>query len=584
MYGPTETTVWSTCSQVTSRQEIHIGRPIDNTDVYIVDARLQPVPVGVVGELLIGGDGLARGYLKRPELTAEKFIPHPFKPQGRVYRTGDLARFRADGTIVCLGRVDSQVKIRGFRIELGEIEAVLARQPGVIDAVVAVHDSPQREQQLVAYVVLHMGTALSADELRRGLREDLPEYMLPTAFVPLERVPLTPNGKIDRRALPVPTADQLAPVVGGVAPRNATEARLAELLAEVLGLDSVGITDDFFVLGGHSLLAVRFFAEIERRFGRKLPLASLFASPTVEGLARELDGRGPDGREWSSLVPIREQGTKPRLFFVHGAGGNVLLFRDFVESLGADYPLYAFQSQGLDGQATPLTTVEEMAAHYVSELTSFQAQGPYCLGGYCLGGLVAYEMARLLRQRGDDVSIVALLDTYNPASVRPSSRIGMLWQRAKFHCANVMSLRPREIQDYLKEKIRVARDGELWNLTNLNGADRAANSGGGSGHVQRINDRAAELYRPQSYDGSVTLLKPQVNYSFYPDPRMGWGDLVKGELDIVVLPVNPHAMLVTPFVTHLVDALRERLDQASTGRPAATAARNIGELTALTGS
>jgi amino acid adenylation domain-containing protein len=570
MYGPTETTIWSTCSRVLAADDIHIGRPIANTQTYVLDARLQPVPIGGIGELFIGGDGLARGYLNQPELTAEKFIPNPFQTQARLYRTGDLARYRADGNIVCLGRIDFQVKLRGYRIELGEIEAVLAAHPGVSESVVSVYETGEGSQQLVAWVVYRSGQTPTFSDLRKHLQQKLPDYMVPTIFVPLDRLPLTPNGKMDRRALPPPNSGHAAKAASYVAPRNETEAKLAKILSRVLGLERVGVTDDFFALGGHSLLAVMFFAEIERQMNRKFPLATLFRAATVEKLAREFEVDREVHSEWSSLVAIQPEGSKPPLYCVHGAGGNILLYRDLTRELGRDYPVYGFQSRGLDGRTKPLNTVEEMAVHYLAELKSFQPEGPYRLAGYCLGGMIAYQMARILQQSGDSVALVALLDSYNPSEIGSASRVKAIWQRTKFHFSNIKKLRLREFGRYFKEKLRVAREGELSNLLGLENKPQGENTPPGDLaitrssseiNIQRLNDHATALFRPEPYSGSVVLLKPEVNYSFMSDPQMGWGKLVKGDLDTVALPVNPHAMLVEPFVKHLAGALRRRLDQ-----------------------
>ena len=513
------------------------------------------MPVGVVGELLIGGDGLARGYLNRPELTAEKFIPHPFKPEARLYRTGDLAKYRPDGNLVCLGRVDFQVKLRGYRVELGEIEAVLTRHPDVMQAVVSLPSDGPGGERLVAYVVQREGASLAAEDLRQHLRRELPEYMVPAVFVPLERFPLTPNGKVDRKALPEPDQQRLAAAAAYIAPRNETEVMLAAIWSQVLGLERVGVTDDFFDLGGHSLLAVKLFAEIESQTGRRLPLSLLFSSATIERLAREFEMVPSAVRNWSSLVPIHPKGTKPVLYCVHGAGGNVLLYRDLAANLGPDYPVYGFQSKGLDGHSQPLTTIEEMASYYLAELKSYQPEGPYCLAGYCLGGLIAYQMARLLRQSGDVVAFVALLDSYNPAMSETAGVMRQVWQRVKFHIANLTGLRGPELRRYLMEKGRVARDGEFANMLGSGVSSRGGEREGGEARVQPINDRAVGAFKPEPYHGPVVLLRPRVNYDFLPDPKMGWSDLVNGT-GCGVLPVNPHAMLVEPFVRHLADALR----------------------------
>ena len=289
LYGPTETTIWSSAAKVEPGDgPISIGRPILETQLYVLDSRLRPVPQGVAGELYIGGSGLARGYLRRPGLTAERFLPDPFGPPGgRLYRTGDLARWRADGALECLGRVDHQVKVRGFRIELGEIEAVLAKQPGVRDAVVRAREDNPGDVRLVAYVVPAEGQpAPQPADLRKALAAGLPDYMVPALFVSLEALPLTPNGKVDRNALPAPEPSRSE---AAVAPRNPVEEALAGIWAEVLGAESVGVFDDFFERGGHSLLAAQVLARLRDAFGVDLPLAELFDSPTVAAQARMVE-------------------------------------------------------------------------------------------------------------------------------------------------------------------------------------------------------------------------------------------------------------------------------------------------------
>jgi amino acid adenylation domain-containing protein len=349
MYGPTETTIWSATHSVgTAGNAIPIGRPIDNTQIYILDPDLNPVPIGVPGELYIGGVGLARGYRNRPELVAEKFIPHPLSGDqgGRLYRTGDMARFFADGTIECLGRTDHQVKLRGFRIELGEIEAMLAQHPAVQQAVV-VDREITGDRRLIGYVAA-AASAPSGSELKVFLRARLPEYMIPAGFVFMEKLPLTPNGKVDRRALPQPEGTGAERENGFLAPRDAIELQLANAWENTLGVKPIGIKDNFFELGGHSLLAVRLFAQIEKVFGKKLPLATLFQAPDVENFAKLLRQEGwlPS---WSSLVPIQPNGSRPPFFCVHAHGGNVLNFKDLARHLGPDQPFYGLQAQGLDG-------------------------------------------------------------------------------------------------------------------------------------------------------------------------------------------------------------------------------------------
>ncbi|HEV8693706.1 MAG TPA: amino acid adenylation domain-containing protein, partial [Lysobacter sp.] len=309
LYGPTETTVWSTVEQVTAGDDaISIGRPLANTEVYIVDARLQPVPVGVPGELLIGGLGVARGYLARPDLTAEKFIPDPFgaRSDARLYCTGDLARWRRDGKLEVLGRIDHQVKLRGFRIELGEIESVLSEHAAVGQAVVICREDRPGDKRLVAYVVPQAGAAPTNTELRAFAREHLPEYMVPSSCVALERLPMTPNGKVDRRALPPPElgASEMSDYV---APRTGEEETLAKLWAEVLGVERVGIHDDFFDLGGHSLLATQLITRVQKAFGGDVALRLLFEAPSVAAFAERLLQQRMDSIDADALAGMLDQ-------------------------------------------------------------------------------------------------------------------------------------------------------------------------------------------------------------------------------------------------------------------------------------
>lgn len=577
MYGPTETTVWSTCAHVTDAADIHIGRPIDNTEIYILDANRQPLPIGVAGELLIGGAGLARGYLNRSELTAEKFVPHPFKPGQRLYRTGDLARYRNDGTIDCLGRLDFQVKIRGFRIELGEIEAQLAAHPQVKQTVVVAREDMPGDPRLVAYVAAPSAAEPpSIGELREHLRARLPEYMIPSAFVLLDTLPLTPNGKIDRKALPAPEVAAVVASKTAVPPRNATEKRLMAIFEEVLKARVASVEDNFFELGGHSILAARLMASIEKDVGIRLPLATLLKDPTIEGIAMVLGDASKRSAQqgWSPLVRIQPKGTRPPLFLVHGAGGNVLLYRDLALRLGDEQPLYGLQAVGLDGKTSPLATVEEMAQTYLPYLRRIQPSGPYHLGGYCMGGMVAYEMARHLVEEGKSVALLALLDTYNLSTIA-NAHAGsgsQLFQRLRFHLGNLAQLRPGELAGYLKEKVRIAKDGELANiLGSVFGSSYEPGTGSSSAPgketVQEANDRAATLFRPRPFGGKVTVFRPQMNYDLFPDSRMGWGDLTSGGVEVVELAVNPHGMLVEPFVKQLAGELRRQLSSVA-GRPA----------------
>jgi amino acid adenylation domain-containing protein len=415
MYGPTETTIWSTIERVeVDDQEITIGRPIENTEIYVLDDQLQPVPIGVSGEIYIGGDGLARGYHRRPDMTADRFIPHPFSihPNARLYRTGDLGRYRKDGKILHLGRMDHQVKIRGFRIELGEIESVLSRHPKLTKAVVTAREDRHGLKQLIAYVVPVEGSPIAAEELRSFMRSVLPDYMVPLYCMFLEQLPLTANKKVDRGALPPPDFEHHSGGSSYVQPRNGMEVQLTALWQQVLEVQEIGVHDNFFDLGGNSLKAAQLFFHLETVFGKQLPLATLFQAPTIAELADVLT-RANWTPPWQSLVAIQPSGSATPIFMVPGVGGNVLVFAKLAKLMGSEHPIYGLQARGLDGKEAPFTSVPEMASHYVHAIRQVQPEGPYLMAGVCTGGLIVYEMAQQLATEGKN-STIFMLDTWHP--------------------------------------------------------------------------------------------------------------------------------------------------------------------------
>ncbi len=432
MYGITETTVHVTHRRIRladtdASMGSMIGAAIPDLCVYILDRHLQPVPIGVVGEIFVGGAGVARGYLNRAELTAERFIADPFsdRPGARVYRSGDLARRTSTGDLEYLGRLDHQVKLRGFRIELGEIEATLAAQPQVSAAVVVVREDTPGDQRLVAYVVAQE-TALEMDvgALRAALKRALPDYMIPGAFVSLPVLPLTPNGKIDRALLPKPSVAAQDSTVRHASPRDPIERSLCEIWSKFLGARQIGIDDNFFDLGGHSILAARMFAQLDQRFGRQLPLATLFSAPTIRELARHYR-ETLEPAAGVALVPITVGGSLPPLFAVPGGGGNVLNLAPLARDLGSDQPFYGLQSIGLDGSTEPLERIEEMAERYLREVRQIQPHGPYRLLGVCFGATVAFEMSHQLLRAGEEVAFLGLVDPSSlggDLSAKPPSR------------------------------------------------------------------------------------------------------------------------------------------------------------------
>jgi len=414
-YGPTEATTFSTTYEITAVKDgsIPIGRPIGNARAYVLDARQQLVPVGVIGELYVGGAGVAKGYLNQPQLTAEKFLVDPFNPvpDSLMYRTGDLVRWRADGTLEYLGRNDSQVKIRGFRLELGEIETRLGRHPQVREVAVLVHEVDPGDKRLVAYfTATDTQAAVQVETLRAHLQGQLPDYMVPAAYVQLPLLPLTANGKLDRKALPIPLIDDFASRAY-VAPVNGLEQTLAQLWAEVLKVDRVGRHDNFFELGGHSLLAIRLVNLLEQA-GLPVSLAELFQHASVESVAHLLSQRTQTSDAPTTLITVRAAGSQNPLFLVHEFSGADAYFPALGQHLHGDFPIYGLPGIAL-GQPQ-LRTLEGLAARLVELMCSVQPHGPYRLAGWSFGGVLAYEIAQQLLGRDETVEFLGLIDTYVP--------------------------------------------------------------------------------------------------------------------------------------------------------------------------
>lgn len=544
MYGPTETTVWSTVYEVKEVSgAIPIGRPIDNTQVYIVDSQLQPVPVGGAGELLIGGDGLARGYLNRPELTAEKFIPDPFRPgkNNRLYKTGDLARYQPDGNIECLGRNDHQVKIRGFRIELGEIETVLGQYPAVRNAVVVARKEESGADYLVGYVIPQAGKTVTAEELRRYLNESLPDYMVPAHFVTLDSFPLTPNGKIDRKALPAPDRATSNGQHVIVAPRTDAERDLAAIWEEVLNVKPISVVDDFFELGGHSFLAAMLVSKIKLQLGHSIQLGTLFSAPTVEKLAAVLM-RNLEAGAGSCIVPLHEEGTNPPLFMIAGVGGHVFAFHKFARLLGDDQPTYGVKAIGVEGTEEPPDRIDDIAARYLQEITALRPDGPYMLSGYSVGATVAFELALQLQAQGKKVERLIVFDMVAPGYPKPLPVYHRLW----IHAKNFFKLPFAEKKSYVSERFwnvkgRVFRALGLgiYNAPAIVGVDALPQTA--LKKVWAALNLAQTRYKAQGkYDGKIILMKAEVGLHYaatiFDDPLMGWGEWTTQPIEEHTIP------------------------------------------------
>ncbi len=550
-YGPTEATVWSSIAELTDSTKISIGRPILHAQIYILDKHLQPVPIGIPGEMHISGWGVARGYLNRSHLTPQRFIPDPFsnKYGARMYKTGDLARYLPDGNIEFLGRIDEQVKVRGFRIELGEIEAVLRQHPGVREtAAIACNDS-SGNSRLIAFIVSN-NMPPSALELRHFLTAKLPHYMIPNAFQIINCLPLTPNGKIDRRRLSSPEYLTAKSGDAFAEPRSPTESTLAQIWAAILNRDRVGIRDNFFDLGGDSLLAVRLIDRINQQFQQDLPLSSLFLNPTVESLANSLD-LGKKVLQNSPLVPINSQGKKPPFFCVHPIFGVVFPYYKLAAELGTDRQFYALQPRGIDGECSPLTSIEEMAVFYIAAVREVQPQGPYFLGGWSFGGLVAFEMAKQLQKAGDTVALLAVLDTLAPI---PANQISF-WDSCKF----LLTTGLRSVWPFLLDYFRLLAAADNFSgesfavrITKLNKVLKPIFA------VFQANSKATRNYAPQSYDHKITLVRSSSQISTGDrDFTLGWGELTNDKVEVIRVPGNHLSMLAKPHVEVLAQQLKQ---------------------------
>ncbi len=577
LYGPTEATIQITTWQCDSaddlppdtRSSAPIGRPVWNTQVYVLDHQLQPVPAGVTGELYVAGLGLARGYLGRAGLTAERFVADPYGPAGsRMYRTGDLARWRRDGVLDFLGRADAQVKLRGFRIEPGEIEAALLRHEAVAQAAVVARrdagtdpndpvskDDPAGDRsapeagalRLVAYVVAKAGvgalgaTAPDAAALRRHLVALLPDYMVPSAYVMLERLPLSPNGKLDRRALPAPVA---ATNVERRLPRTPHEAVLCGLFAETLGVGEVGIDDNFFELGGHSLLATRLIGRIRAALDTEVAIRSLFEAPTVAALAKLVTTGASSRSDFDTVLPIRATGHTSPLFCVHPAGGFSWPYARFIRHIPSDRPIYGLQARNLLRRDQYPDTIEAMAADYLELIREIQPSGPYNLLGWSFGGLVAHAVATRLQTMGEEVALLALLDSY-PREQQTVPAIENAKPAEEILFAGVADELLRGMLELLRHEGHI-------------------NATLGDDHFDAImgsfenSTRLMKRFSPQRYHGNL-LLFVATKGDPKPPPIETWRPYVDGRIDVHRIDCTHETMLEPPAVAKIGSVLSDVL-------------------------
>lgn len=575
LYGSSEASADSTYYEVDKNSPadfIPLGKPMDNVQLYVLDTRLQLVPSGVPGELYIGGMGLALGYLNRPELTAARFISNPFISGERLFQTGDWVRYLPDGNLQFLGRQDDQVKIRGMRVSIGEVEERLKKHPAVAAAVVIVREDQSGNSQLAGFVVPRKGIQVEVQEIRAFLATHLPGHLIPSRLESLPQFPLTPNGKLDKIALNALLSSTKAEQVQKAEPQDKLEFQLLAIWRRLLEYPEIGMTDDFFALGGHSLLAVRLFAEIEKEFGVKLPLASLFQTPTPAGLARSI-------RDWnkgtsltsamksSPLIPIQAKGSKPPFFCVHGIGGGVIRYAHLASNLGLDQPFYGLDALSGGPEEDTYASVEAIAKYYIEAIQTIQPVGPYHLGGYSFGGTVAYEMACQLTSMGHSIGLLAVFDHPAPNGGYEIPRLNLTFFRG------LVKNLPHWWKDFMGFQTK-GRLGRIWRKI-----EAYTHARRNKGHITvdyfekdisrapgEFQELIAQLYKtalkyePRPYSGRVAVFRaPRQPLICSYDPHLAWDKLAMGGVDVYQVAGDHHNLLEEPHVKVMAAALRTAL-------------------------
>jgi len=510
-----------------------IGRPIANTKIYILDPNMELVPVGMSGEIYIANEGMARGYFKRPELDTQRFLPNPFcnSSETRLYKTGDRGRFLPDGNIEYLGRIDRMVKIRSFRVELGEVEAALNTHPAIRESIVLARQSDGQTQEtltralrLVGYVVLKNPQSISSKGLKSYLRGQLPDYALPSAIVVLDSFPLSPAGKIDVAALPDP--EQVSRDVDGnyTAPRDLLEVQLTRMWERILRISPVGIYDNFFDIGGDSLNAVDLFLQIEKDLQKDLPISALMQAPTIAELAM-LIREDTSSYSWSSLVPIQPFGTRLPLFCIHADGG-VMLYKQFMQYLGPNQPIFGLQARGLLGtNDAPHHDLRQMASDYIQEMRTVQPTGPYQLCAFSMGGLVAFEIACQLRAAGEEVGFIGLFDAYSPGHPKRIPGSNLVQFKLSIHRGALSRYKLPQKFNYLRRRLRHRLSviqsslfGWIFVALRLPMPHRIRYD-----YVRQVMEETAEKYVPGKYSGTLTIFRANIQpEGIVPDPYLGW--------------------------------------------------------------
>jgi amino acid adenylation domain-containing protein len=572
--GATEAAIWSNWYPVGVLDprwtSVPYGRPIQNAHYHVLDKRLRPTPVGVQGDLYIGGTCLAEGYLNRPELTAERFIADPFRPGGRLYMTGDLARYFDDGELEFLGRADFQVKIRGFRVELGEVEIAINALPGVKEALCSAYNDASGQKSLVAYVVAKPGATLDEEEIKKSARSVLPDFMVPSQVMVLDAMPISANGKVDRKALPSPT--QRAATSQYVAPRTASESKMAEIWQDLLQRKQVGVTDNFFALGGQSLLAVMLVSRVEKEFGIRLPLSRVLEKPTIEELVGSLGQPSNVGRH---LVTLNATGSRPPIVLISGIGGYGFIFQGLAKALGPDQPVHVLHAVGAEDALEGTDhSIEEVASIYEPQVAAVCPSGPIILGGYSFGILVALELALRLERSGREVPLLISFDGFAPGFPRMLPLTG----RLRAHLQQFARRGPSARVEYVRERF-VRLKQKISGRMDLIFAPPDVLDDETDKRLRDVANglwAARDRYTPATLAKSdVLLLKASIPFDWsgsWTDRLYGWRLFVKGRIECATIP-GAHLEMFKPVNdVHMARAMLMKLDEIAE-RYAAKAAK-----------
>ena len=582
MYGPTETTIYSTIKKISADDElITIGKPIDNTQVYILDDEHHLLPDGAEGEIYIGGAGVARGYVGRPDLTDERFIEDKFSgAPGKLYKTGDWAKMLDNGEVQYLGRRDHQIKIKGYRIETEEIEVALKRIKGIKDAVVISHEDSLGNKQLLAYVVskeqlYSNGPGKKAEQWRNSLRNILPDYMVPGLFIEIPNIPLMPNGKLDREQLPPPSSKRLPHTAKRI--KNTTEAVITQIILKNTDFGKIGVNDNFIDMGIDSMRALMIIVDIEEQFDKRFPLTVLVHHPTIKLLTRFIDTT--TASPYSSLIALKKDGSKLPLYILHGIGLNLFNFNSMLRHMDKEQPVYGLRAAGLDGNKIPLKSIESLAAHYNQQILNHDPIGPYAIAGYSFGGIIAFEMVKQLKEEGKTIEMLAMIDTHikkpphSEFTNKIFRKIFRQYSKLKFRMGSFYKY-PLANIDYLKMLYTsMFKEFLVW----IGMLDKYKISELPK-YMQNVVDDMQDAwgkYIIKPYDIKIDLFKAEKRLYYVDDPKMlGWEAYALQGVNLHTVPGDHEDMFESPNDRTLAELLQQRLNELPSN------AQNEGSLSA----